>query len=186
MEVQNLILKKVVKMSFANSNSFNRIKSKIGILSLNVGMKKNLAGLRTIISDQNVDIVFLQEVRLTGDQIESLLRGFKSVSNIDNDDISRPGVAMAWRQELPVQDVSNIVPCRLQIATLGSVKLLNLYAPSGSSKVRERYLFCTRDVFPVLQIDDKASWLWAGDYNCVLHPLDLEGGKGFNQKKCTS
>ena len=67
----------------------------INFLTLNVGTSSSLAGVSTLIENDKIDIVFLQEVCLTGDQIESLLRGFKSVSNIDDDDISRPGVAMA-------------------------------------------------------------------------------------------
>ena len=149
-----------------------------------MGTSSYLAGVSTLVDLEKIDLVFLQEVRISDEHIESLLRGFKAVANIDNDDPSRPGVAIAWRQELPVQDVCNIVTCRLQIATLGSVKLLNIYAPSGSSKKQERHLFYTEDVFPVLLLHSNFFWLWAGDYNCVLHPSDLEDGKGFTSKKC--
>ena len=155
-------------------------------LSLNVGTSSSLAGVSTLIDLEKIDLVFLQEVRITSDHIESLLRNFKAVANIDVDNPSRPGVALAWRQELPVQEVCNLVTCRLQIATLGSVKLLNIYAPSGSSNKQERHLFYAEDVFPVLNLHSLSSWLWAGDYNCVLQSLDLEDGKGFNVKKCPS
>ena len=158
--------------------------SLINCLSLNVGTSASLAGVSTIIEFEKVDIVFLQEVRITGEQIECLLRGFKAVANVDHEDSSRPGVALAWRQELPVQNVCNLVMCRLQIASLGSVKLLNIYAPSGSSKKTERHLFYTEDVFPALQVHSHIPLIWAGDYNCVLHSVDLEDGKGFMSKKC--
>jgi len=29
------------------------------------------------------------------------------------------------------------------------------------------------------------SWWIAGDFNCIISPLDVENGHGFNQKKCT-
>ena len=96
--------------------------SSLNCLSLNVGTSSSLAGVSSLVEYEKVDLVFMQEVRIDSEQIESLLRGFKAVANIDNDDPSRPGVALAWRRELPVQDVSNLVLCRLQIATLGPVK----------------------------------------------------------------
>ena len=152
--------------------------------SLNVGTSSSLAGVSTLVEFEKVDLVFLQEVRISGEQIESLLRGFRAVSNIDEEDSTRLGVALAWRQELPVHDVSNLVSCRLQIASLGPVKLLNLYAPNGSSRKQERHLFFTEDVFPILQLNSHLSWIWSGDYNCLLQPVDIEEGKGFNSKKC--
>ena len=49
---------------------------KINFLSLNVGMSSTLAGLSTLITTQNLDIVFLQEVKSSGEQIELLLGGW--------------------------------------------------------------------------------------------------------------
>ena len=158
--------------------------SSLNLLTLNVGMSSSLAGASTLIEVEKVDLLFLQEVRLTSEQIELSLKGFKAVANIDEDDPSRPGVALAWRQCLPVINVINLVSCRLQIATLGSVSLMNLYAPSGSAKKHDRYLFFTKDVFQTLNFDGVTSWLWAGDFNCVSNAIDVEDGRGFDSKKC--
>ena len=108
--------------------------SSLNFLTLNVGTSSSLAGAATLIEVEKIDIVFLQEVRLSSEQIELSLRGFKAVANIDDEDPSRPGIALAWRHFLPVSNVVNLVSCRLQIATLGSIKLMNLYAHSGSAK----------------------------------------------------
>ena len=43
---------------------------KIDFLSLNVGMSSTLSGLSTIITTQSLDVIFLQEVRLSNEQIE--------------------------------------------------------------------------------------------------------------------
>ena len=59
--------------------------SKLNVFSLNVGMSATLAGLPAIIQAEDLDIIFLQEVRLSSDQIENQLRGFKAVVNIDGD-----------------------------------------------------------------------------------------------------
>ena len=47
--------------------------SKIRILSLNIGLKSDLAGLLMLISVHRLDLVLLQEVRLTDEQINQQL-----------------------------------------------------------------------------------------------------------------
>ena len=43
--------------------------SRIRILSINIGLKSDLAGLMTLISVHRLDLVLLQEVRITDEQI---------------------------------------------------------------------------------------------------------------------
>ena len=149
-----------------------------------MGTSSSLAGTSTLIEVEKIDIIFLQEVRLTSEQIEFNLKGFKAVVNIDEDDPSRPGVAIAWQEFLPVTNVINLVSCRLQIAKLGPVNVMNLYAPSGSARKHDRYIFFSKDVFQTLNFDRGSTWLWAGDFNCVQNAIDIEDGKGFDSKKC--
>ena len=156
----------------------------INFLSLNVGMSASLAGLPVIIQAEQLDIIFLQEVRVTSEQIEHLLRGFRAVVNIDESQPSKPGTAIVWRETIPISDVCPIVPCRLQVASLGSYKLLNIYAPSGSDRRHDRAVFFGQDVFQALQIDTQSQWVLGGDFNCVLEACDIEGGVGFAQKNC--
>ena len=156
----------------------------INFFSLNVGMSNTLAGLLAIINAEFLDIIFLQEVRMSAEQIEHLLKGFKAAVNVDPSQPSKPGTAMVWKEALPVTDVCPIVLCRAQMATLGPYKLLNIYAPSGSDKKQERNVFFGQEIFTSLQLDLHANWIFGGDYNCVLKAIDIEGGVGFNQKKC--
>ena len=160
------------------------MKSCLKLLSLNVGMSSSLAGVSALLKFEDIDIVLLQEVCLTSEQIEHLLRGFRACSNIDHENINRPGIALAWRQELPVENVSSLVSCRLQTATLGSLLLLNVYAPSGSNKKFERAQFFSQDLFQALNLVPRASLIIGGDYNCLLKGIDVEGGVGFQSKKC--
>ena len=44
---------------------------KIRFFSLNIGMSENLAGLISFIVHENLDIVFLQEVRLSSEQLSA-------------------------------------------------------------------------------------------------------------------
>ena len=70
----------------------------LNLLSLNVGTSSSLAGVSALVNLQNIDIVLLQEVRISSLAIENLLRGFRALSNIDDEDPSKPGTAMqAWK-----------------------------------------------------------------------------------------
>ena len=70
--------------------------SRIRILSLNIGLKNDLAGLVTLIQVHNLDIVLLQEVRINDEQIDLIVgkHGFKGKVNIDSEDTMKPGTAI--------------------------------------------------------------------------------------------
>ena len=102
--------------------------SRIRILSLNIGLKSDLAGLLTLISVHKLDLIMLQEVRITDKQINQQLcnHGFTGVVNIDAEDPAKPGTALVWRSTLPIKQVSTVVSCRVQHALLGSYSILNI------------------------------------------------------------
>ena len=156
----------------------------INFLSLNVGMSASLAGLVTLISAHQLDIIFLQEVRLTKEQLDILLGsiGFVASVNIDPSQPTKPGTALVWKKNLQVKDVFSVVLCRAQVAVLGPYMLLNVYAPSGSEKRHERAEFFGQDIFRALRLNPNALWVIGGDFNCVLKAMDVEGGMGFKQK----
>ena len=76
----------------------------VNFLSLNVGGNSNLAGLSMTISITKFDVILLQEIKSTQSQIDSLVSrfGFKSLVNIDSDDMNKPGTAVLWRSTVPV------------------------------------------------------------------------------------
>ena len=115
--------------------------SKLTFFSLNIGMSSTLAGLVHLVQSENIDIIFLQEVKLTSIEIEYQLPGFSASVNIDSFNPSKPGTAIVWRSSIPVTDVISLSSCRLQVATLGRFKLINVYAPSGSEKNVKGKLF---------------------------------------------
>ena len=88
--------------------------SRIRFLSLNIGLKNDLAGLVTLLKVHNLDFVLLQEVRINDEQIELIVgrHGFKGKVNIDSEDPMKPGTAIVWKSSLPVRDISTIVTCR--------------------------------------------------------------------------
>ena len=146
----------------------------LSILSYNVGSSGTLAGLKQLLEMHKPDLVFLQEVTISTEQLKTHL-GWKydGISNIDQYDQKKPGTACIWLSSLQVV-VNNILSCRLQTLNYADVKYINVYAPSGTQKQRaRRELFGggllneivsrTRSKLPVL----------LGDWNCVLRPQDI-------------
>ena len=160
--------------------------SKIRLFSLNIGLRSNLSDLMKIIADSKLDIIFLQEVRLTKIELSSKIEtlGFKCEVNIDSDEPLKPGTAVLWKSTLDVYEVTTLVTCRAQILLMDNYALLNVYAPSGSSNRYERGIFFSTDVFNGMILHPDKSWVIGGDFNCLLQPIDVEKGIGFSQKKC--
>ena len=158
------------------------------ILSLNVGMSSNLAGLSNLLRVNPADIVLLQEFRTSKEQLDNLLKGldFSTAVNIDEDSPTSPGTAVAWKNSLPVEDVFNFLKCRIQAIKLGDFLIVNAYAPSGSSKSHARNIFFSQDVFQVFNTFPDSSYILSGDFNCILSPIDVENGLGFNSKYCAA
>ena len=80
---------------------------------------------------------------MSTEQINILVNkiGFQSQSNIDENTPSRPGTAVIWRNGFPIENVINIVLCRVQAIVIGSFVFFNVYAPSGADRRRERETF---------------------------------------------
>ena len=134
--------------------------TKLNFFSLNVGTSNLLAGLPSLVSSENLDVIFLQEIRLNSTQIEKLLPGFRAEANNDSDNPQRPGTAIAWRiSNVNLENVTSVSLCSLQVASLGQYRLVNIYAPSGSNKRNEREIFYAQEVFNLLQMFSKPSYL---------------------------
>ena len=96
-----------------------------------------------------LNLVLLQEIRITNEQMNQQLCniGFTGRVNIDEEDLLKPGTAIAWRSTLPIRQVSTVVPCRARYALLGSYSIFNIYAPSGSDRHVERNNFFRKGHF---------------------------------------
>ena len=149
-------------------------------------MSANLAGLVNFILNEHIDIILLQEIRISSEQLLAKVGhlGFKAEVNINNGDPSKPGTAIVWKSCIPISDVSTLVPCRSQIAFLGHYILINIYAHSGSGKKYERGNLFARDIFQFLSLYPSSSLIMGGDYNSVLSAVDIEDGIGFSIKCC--
>ena len=102
------------------------------------------------------------------------------------ENIFKPGTAILWRSSLPIIDVVNLHRCRAQVAFFMEYAFLNVYAPSGSNNRNERAIFFSRELFRSINLYPGFTWIMGGDFNCVLSPLDVENGIGFDQKSVSS
>ena len=160
--------------------------SSFKIFSLNIGMKNNLGGLRDLIIEYKFDMIYLQEIRLTNDELQAKINnlGYHCQVNIDMDELSKPGTAIVYKSSLPVTDIQTLVKCRAQVAFVRNFAFLNIYAPSGSQNRLERGIFFSRDLFTGFLLNPNCTWLMGGDFNAILQKLDIENDVGFHQKKC--
>ena len=72
---------------------------KINFFSLNVGMNSNLAGLTNYLRNDNLDIIFLQEIRISAEQLSAKVSylGYKAEVNVNEEEPSKPGTAILWK-----------------------------------------------------------------------------------------
>ena len=157
----------------------------IRFLSLNTGMRSDLAGLTSLISDYKLDLIFLQEIKLTQEELDAKIKKLNFQCSVNNaEDSSKPGTAVLWRSSIQLKEVLTIVVGRAQLVFLGGTALLNIYAPSGSGAKHDRNRFFACDIFRAVNLYPFSSWLVSGDFNAILSPLDVENGFGFGQKNC--
>ena len=87
----------------------------------------------------------------------------------------KPGTALVWREDLPIQFTREVVPRRVQVLRLDGVAVVNVYAPSGSSCKEEREeLFSGELALALRGLGREIDVIAAGDWNCVLRPRDVE------------
>ena len=141
-----------------------------------MGSSSNLAGLNTAISTTSYDVILLQEVKMTQNQLDNAVNrfGFLSKVNVNEENHQKPGLAILWRTSVPLTGVVNLLECRLQIAELGQYRILNCYAPSGSENKHSRSVFYGEEIFKYLRLHSGAQWLLGGDHNSVIRREDVK------------
>ena len=98
------------------------------------------------------DVILLQEVKSTQDQVDSLINrfGYSCLVNVNSEDSNKPGTALIWKNFLPVIGAVNLICCRLQTAQIGPYNIFNCYAPSGSENRLARIQFYGEELFRYL------------------------------------
>ena len=102
--------------------------------------------------------------------------------NINDEEPLKPGTALVWKSSIPVQDTSVLMQCRCQVAFLGNLVLMNVYAHSGSDKRQERNDLFSKEMFQFMGLHANSSFICGGDFNSILSIHDVENGTGYSQK----
>src|SRR5215468_1936924 len=120
------------------------------------------------VRNQDIDIVFLQEVvaEVFGD-----CKGYKVYTNIGT---GGRGTAFFVKEHLELKGLVRLPSGRGIAAMLNNVCLVNIYAPSGAEKRREREEFFTVEV-PILMQAIPEHMVFGGDFNCVMSQTDVTG-----------
>lgn len=144
---------------------FSRKIASININAISSTLKKNL--LRDFIKNNDVDVIFLQEVAFENFNFISSHVAFVNISD-DN-----KGTAVLVRKNV---DFSNILlnpNGRITSISVGGINFVNIYAHSGSGYRKERDVLFTQDIIPHLSSNESNVVL--GDFNCILLKKDSNG-----------
>jgi exonuclease III len=110
--------------------------------------------------------------------------GFQGYTIHHNIGISRRGAAILTRDSMVVTTISRIPSGRAIAATLGTLLIINVYAPSGTAKRSEREAFFNNDLpFPLGSASDDIQM--GGELNCVLKAADSNEHGSFSRALVT-
>jgi len=124
--------------------------------------------LADFIRRHDFDIIFTQEV--TSTEVMNV-RGYNAHLNIGT---SICGTAILAKNTLHLKNITTLPSGRAIAADYKGIRLINVYAPSGTARRADREQFYTIEL-PYLFHDGPTDLLIGGDFNCVLHPSDTTG-----------
>jgi exonuclease III len=90
------------------------------------------------------------------------------------------GTAILDKDGLILTNIQRIPSGRGIAATLNGIRIVNIYAPSGSEKRREKEAFYNEE-FATLLPPTVTEMILAGDFNCVLSQADCTGRGNYNK-----
>lgn len=137
--------------------------------------KTKIAALQQFLYDSCTDIALLQEVLLP--QID--IPGFIAIVNYAPE--MTTGTAILVREGIPVTSVERLESGRGIGVNIQGVTLVNLYAPSGSSRSVERSDFFKNDIIYLLRKDPR-DLIIGGDFNSVLNRKDQMPNFNFSKE----
>lgn len=146
------------------------------IASINTNAISNntkIQSLRTFIRSVDLDIVLLQEV----ENPYLAIPGFNVITNVDN---QKRGTAIALKSHMSFSNVQRSIDSRVISVTLdGGVKIVNVYAPSGTANYASRENFF-QNILPFYLQSTSEHLVLGGDFNCVVSHKDSTGSSNFS------
>ncbi len=141
--------------------------SLFSIISLNTNKRADLGGLHSIVRDCQPHLVFLQEVKSI-----QFLNSFSSSYNYQafTSMLIQPQWprVCAFLSRLPATTVLDLLPGKVQLASIGAISFINIHALTDNREAREA-LFTS--LGPHLSLPAPPPLL-LGDFNCILHTTD--------------
>jgi exonuclease III len=142
---------------------------KIATTNINgIASHVRLRMLEDYLRQQDIDIVLLQEV--TNTKITSI-RKYNAYVKVSTEN---RGTAILAKEGLSLTDITRLRSRRGIAVCYEGIRIINMHAPSGVEKRRERKDFYTTEVSTLLP-SKPAEILFAGDVNCVLSHADNTG-----------
>jgi exonuclease III len=130
--------------------------------------------LEDFLQKQEIDIIFLQEVtRPVFDDI----RGFTVYTNIAT---TGRGTAILTRDHIQLMNTVCVPTGRGMAAQFQNVTIVNIYAPSGAERNRNRENLFSNEL-PYLLRDIPPSFLVGDGFNCVLANIDATGHPNYSR-----
>ena len=144
----------------------------ININGITAPTKRNM--LTTFILQQSLDIVCLQEV--TNSEITQI-PGYTAYVNIGTEN---RGTAIIVKEGFRTSDVTRLQSGRGITIKINDIYYVNIYAPSGTAKKKEREEFFNNQL-PILIPITPGEIVLAGDFNCIINPLDTTGTTPYSR-----
>lgn len=143
----------------------------IRIATININGLRNAtrtAMLADFVRTHDLDIILLQEV-MTPDSVD--VPGYSVYSNVGSD---MRGTAIMARRGLQITNIDRLPTGRAMAVTCHGMRIINIYAPSGTAKRADRERFYNVEL-SVLLSTRTIPMLVGGDFNCTLSPTDSTG-----------
>jgi exonuclease III len=115
-----------------------------------------------------IDILFLQEV-ISEEVLH--MPGYEIYCNLGTE---MRGTTFLVREGIRMDHVEKLSSGRAIAEVFQGILLVNLYAPTGTSRKTEREAFYNLD-FPSLLRNEVSHGILGWDFNCVMQPCDVTG-----------
>jgi exonuclease III len=124
--------------------------------------------LDDFLRNQDIDIALLQEVTHSN---FTFLRRYEAHTNVGT---ANRGTAILAKEGITLTNITRLPTGRGITAYFEGIRIINIYAPSGAGKRREREAFFNVDMISLLP-SAPTEFVLAGDFNCVLLQTDSTG-----------
>ena len=154
----------------------------LNICTLNVNHSALLGGVLDYIIREKPDIVFLQEVPLTTEELCSTVGRWGYLASVSLTVDGNPGIGVLYKDTIPIVEIQPLSLGTMQLVRLqGGPDFINVYAPSGNLGRGLRRDFFGDTLLRNLKLRERLPII-IGDFNCVIDTKDTLDN--YNLKKC--